>query len=69
MDKDKAVYVRKFGKYELYKQGDEYVLTDYWLCDWFIIYGDGLGWAHDGIFSLRKDVREWFNKLSPRSMA
>ena len=60
------VYVRKFGKYDLYKQGEEYMLTDGWLCDWFILYGDGLGWAHDGRFALRKDIRAWFDKLSPK---
>jgi len=66
---DNCVYVRKFGGYELYLHKDgEYCLTDGWVCDWFIIYEHGLGWAHDGMFSLRKDVRAWFNKLSPRGV-
>lgn len=61
-------FIRKFGKYELYKQGAEYMLTDGWLCDWFILYDEGLGWAHDGIFALRKDIRAYFNKLSPKEL-
>ncbi len=62
-------YVRRFGKYTLSRHVDgEYCLTDGWLCDWFIIYGDGLGWAHDGTFTLRKDIRAWFNNLSPRTV-
>jgi hypothetical protein len=68
---DNAVYVRKFGKYKVYKHiGGEYCLSDDWLCDWFFIYPAeiGGGWAHDGVFTLRKDVREWFNKLSPKGI-
>lgn len=62
-------HVRKFGKYNLYlHHSGEYCLTDGWLCDWFIVYGDGLGWAHDGMFALRADIRAWFNKLSPRTV-
>jgi len=61
-------YIRKFGKYELYKQGAEYMLTDGWRCDWFILYGAGLGWAHDGIFALRKDICAYFNKLAPKEL-
>lgn len=59
-----AKFIRKFGKYELYKKGNEYLLTDGWRCDWFILYDFG-GWAHDGVFALRKDIRTYFNKLSP----
>jgi hypothetical protein len=64
-----AVYVRKFGKYELHHHiNGEYCLTDGWVCDWFMLYPKdiGGGWVHDGKFQLRKDVREWFNKLSPK---
>lgn len=64
-----AVYIRKFGKYELHQHiNGEYCLTDGWLCDWFMLYPKdiGGGWVHDGRFTLRKDVREWFNKLSPK---
>jgi hypothetical protein len=66
---DNAVYVRKFGKYKVYQSlKGEYCLTDGWLCDWFITYPAeiGGGWAHDGVFTLRKDVCEWFNKVSPK---
>lgn len=65
-EREKRVYVRSFGKYELFKQGAEYMLSDGWLCDWFIIYDAGLGWAHDGRFRLRKDIIAYFNKLAPR---
>ena len=60
-------FVRKFGKYELWvhQTKPEYVLTDGWLCDWFILYDFG-GWAHDGRFRLRKDVRAWFDRVSPK---
>ena len=58
-------YVRSFGKYELYKRSDtEYMVTDGWLCDWFLLYDFG-GWAHDGLFVLRKDIRTYFDKLNP----
>jgi hypothetical protein len=62
------VFIRKFGKYDLYKQGEEFMLTDSWLCDWFILYPQAIGggWAHDGRFALRKDIRAWFNKVSPK---
>lgn len=62
------IYIRSFGKFELYKQGDEYMLTDGWNCDWFILYPEGLGWAHDGFFKLRKDIIAYFNKLSPKGV-
>lgn len=61
------IYIRKFGKYQLFKQGAEYMLTDGWNCDWFIIYDFG-GWAHDGVFRLRKDIIKYFTKLSPANI-
>lgn len=66
---DNCNFVRKFGKYELWVHNTkaEYCLTDGWLCDWFILYPHG-GWAHDGRFALRKDVRAWFDRVSPRKV-
>lgn len=60
-----ATVLRKFGKYTIERTATgEICVTDGWRTDWVILYDFG-GWAHDGVFALRKDVISYLNKLSP----
>jgi hypothetical protein len=60
-----ATVLRKFGKYTVERISEnEVCVTDGWRADFVILYDFG-GWAHDGIFAFRKDIRKYLDKLSP----
>jgi hypothetical protein len=54
----------KRGKYTLEKTTAGLVLTDGWRSDWIFIYKYNGQWAHDGIFSIRKDIKSYIDKLA-----